>query len=189
MQPSEDRPALPHAQSSPLHWGVTAVALAVACGGAALLQPADASASASAAAPVGAPDAQAATYPVECGPYEVAVTHEAAVDLDGDGRGETVAAVRCDAAGGTPPSGLYVLVATEEPGAPPRVAATLLDPQEQLTVDRVWTSPGTVSARLLGYSSPDVPRAQPDRQRTVTWVWRDGRLELETGPPVTGRGV
>jgi hypothetical protein len=183
VQPPAD---LPHTQAPPVNWIITAAALAAVVGGAALLQPTDASASPGTAPAAGAPKAADAEYPVDCGPYDVLVTDEVAVDFDADGRAETVAAVRCDAAGGTPPSGLYVLAAPAEPGAAPRVAETLVDPAERMTVDRLRAGPGTVSARLLGYSSPDVPRSQPDRRRNVSWRWQDGRLRLETEPVSSG---
>ncbi|MGP3969337.1 hypothetical protein [Streptomyces sp. 6N223] len=176
-----EHPDLPHTQARPVHWIVTAAALGAALGAAALAQPSDATASPGSRA-AGAPEAAEAAYPVDCGPYDVLVTDEAAVDLDDDGRAETVAAVRCDAGGGTPPSGLYVLAAPPEPGAPPRVAGTLVDPAERMIVDRLSAGRGSVSARLLGYSSPDVPRTAPDLRREVTWQWRDGRLRLEAEP-------
>ncbi|MGP4110845.1 hypothetical protein ACTWP5_08005 [Streptomyces sp. 4N509B] len=193
-------PGLPHTQTRPVHWAVTAAVLAAACGAAALIQPADATATPEPAAPatdapsadapvVEAPSASAASFPLDCGPYDVLVTAEESADIDGDGRPETVAAVRCDAAGGTPPSGLYVLAAAEERGGAPRVAETLLDPAEQMTVELLEASSGTITARLLGYSSPDVPRAQPDLHAAVTWTWRDGRLHRDAEVPVTAHTV
>jgi hypothetical protein len=179
-----DRPDLPHTQARPVHWILTAAAIAAALGAAALAQPTDATASPG-PPPAGAPDAADAAYPVDCGPYDILVTDEAAVDLDADGRAETVAVVRCDAAGGTPPSGVYVLAAPLEPGAPPRLAQTLVDPREQLFVDRLQAGPGTVSARLIGYSSPDIPRAQPDLAGRATWAWEEGRLRLHAKDSLT----
>jgi hypothetical protein len=181
-------PDLSHAQARPVHWIITAAALATVSGAAALIQPSDATATPG--SPAAAPRAADAEYPIDCGPYDIVVTDEVAVDLDSDGRAETIAAVRCDAAGGTPPSGLYVLAAPAEPGAPPRLAETLVDPRDRLTVHRLWAQDGTISARLIGYSSPDVPRNRPDLAGEVTWSWEDGRLRRHADESVaTGLSV
>ncbi|MGP3632893.1 hypothetical protein ACTU45_05890, partial [Streptomyces sp. 24-1644] len=120
--------------------------------------------------PVAAPDAAAATYPLDCGGARYVVADEAAGDLDGDGRPETVAVVRCDAGTGTPPSGVYVL--TQGSGAAPRVVATLVDPARKTSVTDFSVHDGIVSATLLGYSSMDVPRCCPDEEEKASWQWK-----------------
>ncbi|MFF7730279.1 hypothetical protein [Streptomyces sp. NPDC008001] len=166
-----------------MHWLVTVVALAAVIAAACLLGPGGESAPASAAAPAGAatqaPDALAARYPLRCGPGGGPdVVRQATSDLDRDGRPETVAVVRCRAGGGTPPSGVYLLAGPREYGEPPRVLATLVDPGERMTVTALAVTEGTVSATLVGYSAPSVPRCCPDRQRTVEWHWKDGKFVL-----------
>ncbi|MGK5730942.1 hypothetical protein, partial [Streptomyces sp. URMC 124] len=130
-----------------------------------------------------APGPLAARFPLRCGPGGGPdVVQQVTSDLDGDGRLETVAVVRCRAGGGTPPSGVYVLAAPRGPGERPRVLATLVDPREQMTVTGLTVTQGTVSATLLGYSAPSVPRCCPDRRRTVEWHWKSGKFVLRPMP-------
>ncbi|GAA2712838.1 MULTISPECIES: hypothetical protein [Streptomyces] len=186
MQPSA---SLPHTRSRPVHWVVTAAAVAGTVLGAALAGPAEdhaepvATAKAPAApAPLPAPDPAAARYPLECGPAGVEVTGTAAADLDRDGRPETAVAVRCHSGAGTPPSGVYVLGAPQAPGGSPRVLATLVDPRQRMSVTGLQAAAGTVSATLLGYSSAGVPRCCPDLRRAVKWHWRGGKFVLGALP-------
>ena len=125
---------LPHTRARTVHWVTTAAALAAVTGVAVVVQPSDATANAPAASAPG-PDASDAAYPLDCGPHPILVTEQVSVDFDDDGHPETVAAVRCDAGGGTPPSGLYVLTEPARPGGAPRIAETLVDPAEGMTVD------------------------------------------------------
>ncbi|MFI8854396.1 hypothetical protein [Streptomyces sp. 891-h] len=175
---------LPHTRSRALHWLATAAALAAVLGGTALLQPATAT---PATAPGRAPDPERARYPLDCGPAEagVDVLDKAAADFDGDGAQETVAVVRCQARGGTPPSAVFVL--TGAPGQP-RIGATLVEQREGMSVDDLAVRGTTISATLLGYSSADVPRCCPDKRRTVKWEWSQGKFALRPGP-VAGGGV
>ncbi|WP_342667245.1 hypothetical protein [Streptomyces megasporus] len=186
--PPPSRPAPAHTRARAAHWIVTAAALGAVLGGSALLGPAGATATPGpneAAAP--GPDAGEARYPLDCGPVEPEVIDEVAVDFDGDERAETVAVVRCAAGIGTPPSGMYVLAHPAREGARPRVAETLVDPDEGMTVQRLTVRGDTVLARLLGYSSNEVPRCCPDRMRDVEWNWRDGKFVLRAVP--TARSV
>lgn len=180
MQPSAES-GLPHTHARALHWLTTAAAVAAACALAAFLQP-DGAAASAAPPPAAGPDPAAVEYPVDCGPYETLVTHQAVLDLDGDGRAETVAAVRCDVGGGTPPSGVYLLI-TSAAGTPV-VAETLVDPADGMSVAELWAAGGTVSVRLLGYSSPDVPRSDPDVHGEAAWNWSEGRLVRHQAAPV-----
>ncbi|GLV74784.1 hypothetical protein ACH4VS_19905 [Streptomyces hygroscopicus] len=187
-------PDLAHTRPRPLHWVATAAAVAAVIAGASVLEPSGAKATTatSASAPrtgglpaAKAPDPRTADYPVDCGRARPDVTDRASADLDGDGRPETVAVVRCPSAFGTPPSGVYVLSQPARAGAAPRVVATFVDPKEGMSV-RDFAVRGTrVSATLLGYSSADVPRCCPDLQRKVNWQWRDGKFAL-TASPVPG---
>lgn len=183
MQPSAGSD-LPHTQTRVVHWLVTAVALAAVVGGTVLIQPSDATATsaptvAGTTAPSAAgPDPNKARFPVDCGPWEVGVTNQATADFDGDGNAETVAVVRCATDGGTPPSGMYVLTHASGADERPRVAKTLVDPADQLSLDDFTVRDGVISATLRGYSSDDVPRCCPDQERGVNWRWQDGDFTL-----------
>lgn len=176
-----------------VHWAATAAALAVVMGGAALIQPPDATARtgvAAANAPAHgspSPDPARAIYPVDCGAgrgagtesgAKVRVTGHGAADFDGDGRTETVAVVRCDSETGSPPDGVFVLAASPEAGGRPQVTETLVPTTEKMSVKDFTVRGHTISATLLGYSSADVPRCCPDRQRKVKWVWQQGKFRL-----------
>ncbi len=188
-------PDLPHTRTRPVHWLATTAALAAVLGAAALVQPADATATPPVAArqapeagvpvPGGGPDPVAASYPMECGDAGTRVVDQASSDLDGDGRVETVAVVSCDAGIGTPPTGVYVLTQGAEADAEPKVVETLMDPAERMNVKNFSVAGRTVSATLLGYSSAEVPRCCPDQERAVEWHWRDGKFRL-TALPVAG---
>lgn len=180
MQPPA---GLPHTHSRPVHWLLTAVAVAAVLTGAALAGPGDDTATASAPT-AAAPDPAAVRYPFDCGAAGVEVVRRAATDLDGSAA--TVAVVRCRSGAGTAPSGVYVLGAGAEQGAAPRVTATLVDPGQRMNVTGFAVRGDVVSATLLGYSSANVPRCCPDRRRDVQWRWHDGKFEL-TALPVAGR--
>ncbi|MGD9484371.1 hypothetical protein WDH52_14125 [Streptomyces sp. TRM70308] len=168
---------LPHSRPTLTHWLATAAALAAVLGGAALLQPSGARASAAEPAARPGPDPDAAAYPVDCGPWEPAVTERAEADFDADGTAETVAAVRCATGTGTPPSGMYVL-AHPARGQAPRVVATLVEPADEQTVTDVRVRGGVVTATLLGYSSDAVPRCCPDERRDARWRWQGDAFAL-----------
>ncbi|MGW4362840.1 hypothetical protein ACWEKU_29215 [Streptomyces californicus] len=184
-------PALPdlaHTAAKPVHWLATAAAMAGVVALAGLLQPRTATATAAApeqrtttrgGAPVPAPDPAAARFPLECGAVGTTVARHATGDLDGDGRPETVAVAHCDAGSGTPPAGVYVLTRTN--GAAPRVVATLVDPADRTTVKELDVRDGAVSATLLGYSSPDVPRCCPDQEEQVSWRWQGNAFVRSAG--------
>lgn len=175
---------LPHTRTRTFHWAATAAALAAVLGLSGLLQPSDATAnpaSRAAASAKRAPDPAKAHYPLECGRTPAARTEvqdKGAADIDGDGVSETVAVVRCKAEGGTPPSAVYVLTPAAKKGGRPEIAATLVEQKERMTVRGLKVSGGTVAATLFGYSSPDVPRCCPDKQRKVKWEWQDGKFVL-----------
>ncbi|MEU5838501.1 hypothetical protein ABZ820_33205 [Streptomyces diacarni] len=184
---------LPHTRSRTAHWLATAAALAAVLGATALLQPATAtpapSSSSSGGSSAPAPDPDQARYPLDCGQggSGTDVLDAAGADFDGDGTDETVAVVRCRAHGGTPPSAVFVLARAADGGAP-RVAATLVEQKEGMSVDDVAVRDAGISATLLGYSSSDVPRCCPDKRRKVKWEWREGKFVLRAAP-VAGRGL
>ncbi|WP_328539688.1 hypothetical protein [Streptomyces sp. NBC_00344] len=179
MQPSAlpDLPDLAHTRTSPVHWLATATAMAGVVAIAGFLTPDPATAS-QGAKPVAAaaPDTAAVTFPLECGSVGSVVTRKATGDLDGDGSPETVAAVSCNAGSGTPPSGIYVVIQPHGKGGTPRVVATLLAPASRRTVGALAVREGAVTATLLGYSSPDVPRWKPDVQERAKWRWQGGKF-------------
>jgi hypothetical protein len=177
-------PELAHTTPRPIHWVATATALAGVVALSSVLQPSSATAAQTPVAGSGPkspaatgpadttpPDAAKADYPLDCGPtVKLLVRMKASGDLDGDGRPETVAVVRCDASMGTPPDGVYVL--TQAAGsATPRVVATLVDPKERLTVTKFAVRDGAVLASTLGYSSLDVPSCCPDVKSKAEWRW------------------
>ncbi|MGT2527562.1 hypothetical protein ACU4GG_10555 [Streptomyces nojiriensis] len=172
---------LGHTRTKPVHWIATASAMAAVIAGAGLLQPASArTAPHPAEGPQAtAPDPAGVTYPLDCKGAPQAVTATAQGDLDGDGRPETVAAVRCDAGSGTPPHAIYVLVQDRTAGARPRVVATLLEAGQRKTATDLTVRDGAVTATLLGYSSPDVPRYSPDLKQRAKWRWSDGKFRQE----------
>ncbi|MEV7193060.1 hypothetical protein AB0N81_14855 [Streptomyces sp. NPDC093510] len=189
-------PELAHATTRPIHWLATAAALAAVVAGSAVLQPDAATAAqtdpkphsraaAAAPAPAPAPDPASVDFPIACGPVEPVVKKKASGDLDGDGRPETVAVVHCQAGSGTPPDGIYVI--TRSGTGKPRVVATLVDPKDRLSVSDFAVREGTVTATLLGYSSPDVPRCCPDQQDKAKWQWKDGTFERAA--PAEARSV
>ncbi len=178
-------PELAHTHARTIHWLATATALSGVVALSSALQP-DSATDAQAAGPAGRPAAAVAPpdptgidFPLQCGPLPVLVQSKATGDLDGDGRPETVASVRCDAGSGTPPNGVYVL--TQAAGAEqPRIVATLVDPKERLSVTDLTVSDGAVTATLLGYSSLDVPRCCPDVDERAKWQWKDGSFLRST---------
>ncbi|TPQ20464.1 hypothetical protein [Streptomyces sporangiiformans] len=179
-------PELAHTRSGPIHWVATAAALAGVIAAGSFLQPDRATAAQpgdvgtkTAAAVTAPPDPAGVDFPIECGPTKVIVQKKASADLDGDGRPETVAVVRCDALASTPPNGVYVL--TQAADAPkPRVVATLIDPKDRLTVSDFAVRDATVTATLLGYSSPDVPSCCPDTTERAKWQWKNGAFVRST---------
>ncbi|MEV0256123.1 hypothetical protein AB0H82_17900 [Streptomyces sp. NPDC050732] len=189
-------PELAHTATRPIHWLATAAALAAVVAGSAVLQPDPATAAqtgpkphpraaAAAPAPAPAPDPASVDFPITCGPVKPVVKEKATGDLDGDARPETVAVVHCRAGSGTPPDGIYVI--TRPAAGKPRVVATLVDPKDRLTVSDFALRDGTVTATLLGYSTPDVPRCCPDKHDKAKWQWQDGTFERTT--PAEALGV
>lgn len=195
-EPAPTSETLAHSGTKPVHWLATATAVAAVIAAAGLVQPAAGASTTTATAPAAngpqaaapaltadAPDAAAVTYPLDCKGAPQAVTATARGDLDGDGRPETVAAVRCDAGSGTPPHALYVLTRDRTEGAPPRVVATLLGADRRQTVTDLTVSDGAVTATLLGYSSPEVPRYSPDVKKLAKWRWTGGKFRQELTDP------
>ncbi|MER5733542.1 hypothetical protein ABT084_35300 [Streptomyces sp. NPDC002138] len=186
-------PDLAHTRTRPVHWMATAAALAAVVATAAFLQPGPAAASAVQSAegppatPATAPDPAGVTYPLDCHGVPQRVTATAQGDLDADGRPETVVAVRCDAGSGTPPHALYVLTADATPGTAPRVVATLLTPGEHRTVSDLAVRDHAVTATLLGYSSPRIPRYAPDVKQESKWRWTGGKFSQELTDSATKR--
>jgi hypothetical protein len=193
VQPSAGQD-LPHTRTRGVHWISTAAALGAVVAAVALVQPADASqdkpaATATAttpAAPVAPPDPAAATYPLACADgVKTDVISKASGDLDGDGRPETAVVVRCHTETGTPPSGVYVLSAPAKAGGPPRIAVTLVKPEDNRQISNFRLEGRTVRATVLGFSSDAVPQCCPDLSRAYSWEWRDGRYVALPGPSGT----
>ncbi|NUS10806.1 MAG: hypothetical protein HOY69_05290 [Streptomyces sp.] len=193
MQPSAGQDLdLPHTRARSVHWISTATALAAVVAAMALVQPADASAGVHTAAGPGGtapavlvapPDPAAATYPLTCGKdSKPDVVSQVSGDLDGDGRPETAVVVRCHSETGTPPSGVYVLSAPTAAGGAPRIAVTLVRPQDNRQIRDFRLEGGTVKATVLGFSSDSVPQCCPDMSRAYSWEWRDGRYVALPGP-------
>ncbi|MEU9958286.1 hypothetical protein [Streptomyces sp. NPDC050982] len=178
-------PELAHTHTRPIHWLATATALAGVVAASGFLQPDRATAAQhgpeakTAPAAVAPPDPAGVEFPIECGPTEAAVQEQASGDLDGDGRPETVAVVRCEAGSGTPPSGVYVVTRSAD-DPKPRVVATLVDPKDRLSVKDFAVRDATITATLLGYSSRDVPSCCPDVTERAKWQWKNGAFVRST---------
>ncbi|MEU6591630.1 hypothetical protein ABZ923_20820 [Streptomyces sp. NPDC046881] len=180
-------PELAHTHTRPIHWvatatavaGVVALSSAVQPGSATAAQSAPAAGSRSAAAAAAPPSTTGVRFPLECGPVKAVVAKKATGDLDGDGRPETVAVVHCDAPMGTPPDGVYVLTRAAD-GGKPRVVATLVEPEQRLTVTDFALRARAVTATLLGYSSDAVPSCCPDVKTPATWRWHGGAFLRST---------
>ncbi|MCS0636129.1 hypothetical protein NX801_10740 [Streptomyces sp. LP05-1] len=199
--PPSALPDLAHTRARPVHWLATAAVMAGVVAGAALVQPAAATATrtappAAAKAPAAtgntpatgavapvAPDPAAVSYPLRCAGAGSVVARKTTGDLDGDGAPETVVAAHCDAGSGTPPSGVYVL--TRDRGGAPRLVATLVRPEERLSTGSLTVRDGAVTATLLGYSSAGVPRCCPDREERAEWRWRGGKF-IRSSTPAAG---
>ncbi|MGH4030716.1 hypothetical protein ACQB60_17455 [Actinomycetota bacterium Odt1-20B] len=187
-------PELAHTHTRPIHWLATAAAIAAVVAGSSFLQPDSATAAQSgpepsnksAAAPAPAPDPATVRFRLDCGTAKSVVKKKATGDLDGDGGAETVAVVHCAAGSGTPPDGVYVLTSPKG-GGKPRVVATLVDPKDRQTVTDFAVRDGAVTATLLGYSSPDVPRCCPDKKDAAKWQWDNGTFTRST--PAGARSV
>jgi hypothetical protein len=162
VQPSAG-PALPHTRARTVHWISTAAALGAVVAAVAL------------EAAATAPDPRAVSYPLDCAGAPVDVLHQVSGDLDGDGRPETVAVVRCRTGTGTPPSGVYVIASAATAGGTPRIAETLVRPEDKRGITGFRLQGRTVRATVLGYSSDTTPRCCPDLRRNYSWEWRDGR--------------
>ncbi|MEU0051647.1 hypothetical protein [Streptomyces sp. NPDC006309] len=178
-------PELAHTQTRPIHWVLTATAVAAVVALSTVAQPGSATAAQSATGTrtttaAAAPGTAGATFPLDCGPVKALVVKKADADLDGDGRPETVAVVHCDAPMGTPPDGVYVLTRSAD-GKRPRVVATLVRPADRLTVTGFAVHARTVSATLLGYSSDSVPSCCPDLRTPAAWQWNGSAFIRSTG--------
>ncbi|RYJ20728.1 hypothetical protein CU044_6854 [Streptomyces sp. L-9-10] len=180
-----DVPDLAHTRPRAVHWLATATAMAAVVALAGLLQPGAATASQSGSgspkaadpgrAPLPAPDPSGVDFPLECGGVGTTVTKKSSGDLDGDGNPETVAVVRCAAGSGTPPNGVYVLTRAGGEGERARIVATLVDPEDKLTVGPDFAvRDGEILATLFGYSGPTVPSCCPDEEQRVSWRWQNG---------------
>ncbi|MFH8801681.1 hypothetical protein ACH4F6_19110 [Streptomyces sp. NPDC017936] len=171
-------PELAHTHTRPIQWVATATAVAGVVALSSVLQPDPATAAQPAAPRTGSVPAAAAPattgvdFPLQCGRVKALVQKQASGDLDGDGIPETVAVVHCDAPMGTPPDGVYVLTRGAD-AAHARVVATLVDPQDRLTVTALSVDDGAVLATFLGYSSADVPSCCPDVKDSAKWRWKD----------------
>jgi hypothetical protein len=177
-------PELAHTQTRPIHWVATATAVAGVVALSSVVQPGSATAAtgthtASAPAAVAAPSTTGVDFPLSCGRVKAVVAKKATGDLDGDGRPETVAVVHCDSAMGTPPDGVYVVTRPSD-GGKPRVVATLVDPQDRVTVTAFSIRARGVDATLLGYSSSAVPNCCPDLKTPVKWQWNGSAFVRST---------
>ncbi|MGW5325932.1 hypothetical protein [Streptomyces sp. NPDC004014] len=187
MQPSAV-PELAHTHTRPVHWvataaaiaGVVALSSALQPGSATAAQPAPGTEAGTAPAAAAPPSTTGVHFPLDCGPVKALVVKKATGDLDGDGTPETVAVVHCDAPMGTPPDGVYVLTRGAD-GATARVVATLVDPKDRHTVTDFALGAGTVTATLLGYSTPDVPSCCPDLKTPTSWHW-NGKAFIRSTP-------
>ncbi|WP_370081648.1 hypothetical protein [Streptacidiphilus sp. MAP12-16] len=167
-------PALPaHTRTRPYHWIGTAAVLAAVVGTVLAVTPAGATVTTAngphAVPAAAAPDPALAHLPLDCAGLPVKISQSFSADLTGNGTVATIAAAHCDSPNGTPPDGLFVIEKGQD--GRPRVALVLIRDAEALTVRSVAVrSDGSISARVDGYSSPDVPRCCADLHETYTWT-------------------
>ena len=177
---------LPHTRSRPRYWLGTAAALGAVVAAAIALAPAGAAAPIAdgphAVPAAGAPDPARIALPLDCAGLPTRITLRLSADTTGNGTVVTVVAAHCDAQNGTPPDGLYVL--GTGPDRKPRIAATLIRPDQNLTVRKLGLrADGAIQASVDGYSSPDAPRCCPDLHETYTWTpGADGYSRTVTVP-------
>jgi len=87
----------------------------------------------------------------------------------------TAVVARCDAAAGSPPTGVFVVAGG---GAAASVHQTLVRSAQQLQVSALTATSSGVQVRAAGYSRADVPRCCPDLSVTLTWRTVGDRLVL-----------
>ncbi|MEV4555641.1 hypothetical protein AB0K51_01440 [Kitasatospora sp. NPDC049285] len=171
-----------HARAGLKHWALVAAGCAAVVGGALGANSATgAVVTAGQPAPKGgaaavpdavAPVAEKAELPLDCGPFPVAVSLQTSAVLKG--RPVTVAAAHCQADGGTPPDGVFLLENGQN--GTPKVAATLLPDSEGYSLTALAIrSDGSIRGQARGYSSPDVPRFAPDLLIELSWTEHDGQ--------------
>lgn len=169
----DQRQGLAHTRTRPWQWLGTAAATGAVVAGALALAPAGEAAPITdgphAVPAATAPDPAKAVFPLDCAGLPVKLTARFSADTSGNGTLVTVVAAHCDAGNGTPPDGLYLL--RPGPGGKPRIAATLISPNEHLTVRTLGLrADGAIHAAVDGYSSADVPRCCADLHLTYTWT-------------------
>ncbi|GAA0688354.1 hypothetical protein GCM10010193_48010 [Kitasatospora atroaurantiaca] len=186
---TDETKAPAHARSGFRHWAVVAAGCAAVVAGALAANPAEGGVTPTrppvqALQPAEAPDPTKAELPLDCGPFPVTVGLHFSAQLEG--RPTTVAAAHCAADNGTPPDGAYLL--TAGPDGKPVVKATLVRPEEGLTVTELkLRSDGTIVGRARGYSNDDVPRCCPDLVLDLTWTHKAGQwVRTETRAPAAG---
>lgn len=59
------------------------------------------------------------------------------------------------------------------------MVATLLEAGRRQTATDLTISDRTVTASLVGYSSPAVPRYSPDTRQLAKWRWTGGKFRQE----------
>jgi hypothetical protein len=177
MTEQQAGPPVVRARTRVRHWVLVAAATAALVAGALAVNPAQGTvspirpAAPSALPAAAAPDPAKAALPLDCGPFPTTVALSFAALLDG--RATTVAAAHCAAGNGTPPDGVYVL--TNGQDGRPQISATLVKPEEGLTVTELkLRSDGTVTARARGYSSDEIPRYAPDLTVLLSWHRQGG---------------
>ncbi|KQV22940.1 MULTISPECIES: hypothetical protein [unclassified Kitasatospora] len=182
-------PPVVRARTRVRHWVLVAAATAAVIAGALAVNPAQGTvrpirpAAPSALPAAVAPDPAKAVLPLDCGPLPTTVALSFGAVLDG--RPSTVVAAHCAAENGTPPDGVFLLTPGQD--GRPQIAATLVKPEEGLTVTELkLRSDGTITARGRGYSSDEIPRYAPDLTVLLSWHRQGGDwLRSRTTEPAT----
>lgn len=118
----------------------------------------------------------ALTGQVDCAGQSLVMVRQVRYDFTGDGVADALAAVRCDAGAGSPPSTVFALVAE---AAGPRVAGTLLDAEAGEVVTEVTGSGPEAVVRGFAFS-PDAPRCCPDLEVVHRYRWTGAKFDAGT---------
>lgn len=125
---------------------------------------------------------------VDCGTQQVVMVRQYRYDFTGDGVQDALAAVRCEAGAGSPPSTVFALVAGPQG---PQVAGKLLDADAGEVVTEVNGQGPEAVVKGFAFSS-SAPRCCPDLEVVHRYRWTgtafDAGTRVATPLPTTAPG-